>query len=1354
MPKKILIALPLLLFLFLPSYTHAQSPLVTVDSVSISEDLIRSDGQTPYTITMTAETYQGLGSGHIFINSDSPYGAGTTRGNLCFNGSAQMGVNNCYDEYASSSSVSPQSVPCDDEAGIYKGPTGTLYGIGNDYLTLTGCSVNQVPGAPSTYTISFRVVFNTNFTSPINNTLRGLVSDYRGNLGVSAQPTAFSLSNPSYRPDLYFYFYQAPPATIPPGTSTLTYQYRVLNYGNSGAYDTMMGATIPTGATFLPAQSERCHETTSGREEICHSYSILPVGQELDDGIIQVSMRVDNASCGAVLNHGVRLISTNPSNLGNYTTNISAATTVVCNPPTGAVSGPSSLTVGQTGIYTATASDADSDLNAAELYAENTPGSNNWTRLAGANCSGGSCSVSSGWQPSSPGTYWIVMNAYDNAGNRCTGNPYGIPGGYSDCGGNSRVQVTVPNRPPTATITGSTQLQVGQAGSFSATASDPDGNLGAALIEAIDPSGSIGTVVRNNNCTGSSCPLSGSYTFSTRGTYLVYAIASDLKGLACSGDPNRTSRYSDCGASSRMQVVVKAPPTGTVSGPTTLGVGQTGTYTVTASDPDSDLSRVEFYAETGPGSGNFGFIDYDTCGGGSCSIAKPFSTNTAGTYWLTMNAYDQAGYRCTGNPYSIPSDYNDCGGSSRMQVTVVGPPSCSYAARTTNVPTGGSTDMGSTSTGAITSYFWQASGGSLSAPFASGTNWTAPGAAGSYTITLTVSGPGGSSSCSAPFTANAAPTATNATINNTTVKADGSTRYTVIATGTDPNGGADIGTLLTLINYQGSNAGSYRGYVGWSTQNFGRAGWNGSYKPPGSINCSGGGIGAIYNPAFGPEYINLHDCSTSVAGNTRTATFTVSFNTNFTTPIINNTLSAWVNDSLDQYDGWREFGTFNLYVPPPPPVCDFQGPTTLGINQVGTYTANTANIDSWTWSANGGSPRSGFASTFYWSSNTSGAYTISLTVSGPGGGPASCSAQILVNSPPTVTNATISPANIRPDGSTAYTITVTGTDSDGGDTINNMLAIINYQGPWSSDPANYRGYIGWTSESPYFSRPGWGTNFSNLPGTCSGGGIAGEYNGYGPSYINLLSCSTATSGNTRTATFTVSFNTNFTTPTTNNTISGWVSDAAGATDGWRPFGTFDLQIYSVSGTVYLDVDNSGTLNASDTPFTTSATVSLSGGQTANSAANGTYVISGLGPGTYTSTIPVPSAYRAVVNPPAFTISNASVAGNNFLVQGYTVSGHIFIDANRNGIKDSNEQDYQNTAAISISPPAGSLITGPGTYQINALANDTSYTVSYTPPNSAESTYPRPAQYIITVGPTCSFTPNRNTAGVALNATCY
>ncbi|MFH0791819.1 MAG: hypothetical protein V1905_01215 [bacterium] len=185
-----------------------------------------------------------------------------------------------------------------------------------------------------------------------------------------------------------------------------------------------------------------------------------------------------------------------------------------------------------------------------------------------------------------------------------------------------------------------------------------------------------------------------------------------------------------------------------------------------------------------------------------------------------------------------------------------------------------------------------------------------------------------------------APAIDNVTINPSPIIADNSTQYTIMVTASDPDGGADVKSEYTMVNYQGVNAGIYRGYVGWSDQGFPY--WDNNFKPGSYMACNGGGSGAIYTRTdgqlpYGSEYINLVSCGTTVSGNQRYVTFVVSFNSNFTSPTDNNTLSGWVMDNSGQIDvtaqatgGWKPFSTFSLAPPVAPPSSFLLTPQTLG----------------------------------------------------------------------------------------------------------------------------------------------------------------------------------------------------------------------------------------------------------------------------------------------------------------------------------------------------------------------------------------------------------------------------------------
>ncbi len=163
------------------------------------------------------------------------------------------------------------------------------------------------------------------------------------------------------------------------------------------------------------------------------------------------------------------------------------------------------------------------------------------------------------------------------------------------------------------------------------------------------------------------------------------------------------------------------------------------------------------------------------------------------------------------------------------------------------------------------------------------------------------------------------PTLTSASISPSPVTADGTTQHTITAVASDPSGGADIRDQMVLINYTGTSAGSYRGYIAWSHDTtfpfFGST--NANYKNGTWVNCSGGGSATIYGPGYGASYANIVSCTTGVSGDQRTTTFTVTFDPLFTTPLTQNNLSMYAQDLAGNQVGWANGNYFNLV----PPAC-------------------------------------------------------------------------------------------------------------------------------------------------------------------------------------------------------------------------------------------------------------------------------------------------------------------------------------------------------------------------------------------------------------------------------------------------
>src|SRR3989344_4886463 len=126
--------------------------------------------------------------------------------------------------------------------------------------------------------------------------------------------------------------------------------------------------------------------------------------------------------------------------------------------PTASITGPSYATTNQTVSFTGTASDANSSLSQGEIYWSKTS-SEKWTRLDPvAALTGSTGSFSRNWTPTAAGTYYVVTNAYNSYGGKCTGNPFSIAAVWADCGtkGASATDtdvVTVTVNAPTLTLT-------------------------------------------------------------------------------------------------------------------------------------------------------------------------------------------------------------------------------------------------------------------------------------------------------------------------------------------------------------------------------------------------------------------------------------------------------------------------------------------------------------------------------------------------------------------------------------------------------------------------------------------------------------------------------------------------------------------------------------------------------------------------------------------------------------------------------------------------------------------------------------------------------------------------------------
>lgn len=101
--------------------------------------------------------------------------------------------------------------------------------------------------------------------------------------------------------------------------------------------------------------------------------------------------------------------------------------------------------------------------------------------------------------------------------------------------------------------------------------------------------------------------------------------------------------------------------------------------------------------------------------------------------------------------------------------------------------------------------------------------------------------------------------------------------------------------------------------------------------------------------------------------------------------------------------------------------------------------------------------------------------------------------------------------------------------------------------------------------------------------------------------------------------------------------------------------------------------------------------------------------------------------------------NGQICKQNFCVLTNMISGNVFVDANKNTLKDAGELNY--TGAITITSTSGTVTTSAGNYTISSLNPNASYTVSYTNlPTGYQLTYPLngpPPSFTVSVGTPCS-----------------
>jgi len=110
--------------------------------------------------------------------------------------------------------------------------------------------------------------------------------------------------------------------------------------------------------------------------------------------------------------------------------------------------------------------------------------------------------------------------------------------------------------------------------------------------------------------------------------------------------------------------------------------------------------------------------------------------------------------------------------------------------------------------------------------------------------------------------------------------------------------------------------------------------------------------------------------------------------------------------------------------------------------------------------------------------------------------------------------------------------------------------------------------------------------------------------------------------------------------------------------------------YTLSGTVFIDTNQNGVQDSSETGYN-GATVTLNTGQTTTTDANGAYSFANLASGTYTETVTLPNGYTATTTNPA-TVAVSADTTENFGIDQTTVSSSF--DPLTDGYSFSNEEN--------------------------------------------------------------------------------
>ena len=325
------------------------------------------------------------------------------------------------------------------------------------------------------------------------------------------------------------------------------------------------------------------------------------------------------------------------------------------------------------------------------------------------------------WPSVPAGTYTLTAVAYDGSGASTTSAPVTFSVSTGSGGGNARPIVTVTSPTAGATFTAPATI------TLSADATDPDGEI--ARVEFFANSQHVATELV--------APYLLNWPSVPAGTYTLTAVAYDGSGASTTSAPVTFSVSTGSGGGNARPIVTVTSPTAgaTFTAPATI------TLSADATDPDGEIARVEFFA-------NSQHV--------ATERVAPYLLNwpsvPAGTYTLTAVAYDGSGASTTSAPVTFSVSTGSGGGNARPIVTVTSPTAgATFTAPATITLSANATDPD----GAIARVEFFANSQHVAtervAPYL--LNWPSV-PAGTYTLTAVAYDASGASTTSAPVTFN------------------------------------------------------------------------------------------------------------------------------------------------------------------------------------------------------------------------------------------------------------------------------------------------------------------------------------------------------------------------------------------------------------------------------------------------------------------------------------------------------------------------------------------------------------------------------------------------------------------------